>query len=138
MSDRSTPISSWRDQIERLSEHAAPCRPLTPAKWAPMRANALAFCDRHGAEVHRLGWTAPQLFGAHPEHGFLRVEYAGARMVNGTPVVGVEADRIVFGRFSGCRTTLGQTWGRRPGCSRRRGAVDSACDERRCRGQPRR
>ena len=111
MSDRLSAIFSWRDQIERLSEHASPCRYLTPAKWVPMRANALAFCDRHGAEAHQFGWTAPQLFGVHPEHGFLRVEYAGALMVSGTPVVRVEADRIVFDRFSGYRTTPGQTWG---------------------------
>jgi hypothetical protein len=47
----------------------------------------------------------------HPEHGFLRVEYAGALMVNERPVIAVEPDRIVFDRFSGCRTKPGQTWG---------------------------
>ncbi|WP_457104047.1 hypothetical protein [Methylobacterium sp. P5_C11] len=67
-----------------------------------MRANALAFIDYHGAEAHRLGWTAPQFFGVHPEHGFLRVEHAGALMVNDRPVVTVESDQIVFDRFSGC------------------------------------
>ncbi|ONF47082.1 hypothetical protein [Methylobacterium radiotolerans] len=104
-------VVTWRDQIERLSEHASPCRYLTPARWAAMRANALAFLDQHGAEAHRLGWTAPQLFGVHPQHGFLRVEYAGALMVNDSPVVAVEPDRIVFDRFSGYRTKPGQTWG---------------------------
>nr|WP_244435444.1 hypothetical protein [Methylobacterium sp. B34] len=76
-----------------------------------MRANALSFLDQHGGEAHRLGWTAEQFFGAHPEHGFLRVEYAGALMVNDSKVVGVEPDRIVFDRFSGYRTKLRQTWG---------------------------
>ena len=71
-------VATWRDQIERLSEHASPCRYLLPAKWKAMRENALPFLDQHGAEAHRLGWTAEQLFGVHPEHGFLRVEYAGA------------------------------------------------------------
>jgi hypothetical protein len=104
-------VASWRDQIERLSEHASPCRYLLPAKWKAMRENALAFLDEHGADAHRLGWTAEQLFGVHPEHGFLRVEYAGALMVNGNPVVGVESDRIVFDRFSGYRNKQGQTWG---------------------------
>ena len=104
-------VASWRDQIERLSEHASPCRYLTPTRWAAMRANALVFLDEHGAEAHRLGWTAPQLFGVHPENGFLRVEYAGALMVNDSKVVGVEPDRIVFDRFSGYRTKPGQTWG---------------------------
>ena len=111
MSDLPPAVASWRDQIERLSEHASPCRYLTPARWAAMRANALTFLDERGAKAHRLGWTASQLFGVHPEHGFLRVEYAGALMVNDSPVIGVEPDRIVFDRFSGYRTKPGQTWG---------------------------
>ncbi|XYD12681.1 hypothetical protein R1A27_34945 (plasmid) [Methylobacterium sp. NMS12] len=78
-------------------------------RWAAIRTNALAFIDQHGAEAHRLGWTAPQLFDVHPEHGFLRVEYAGALMVNDSKVVGVEQDRIVFDQFSGYRTKPGQT-----------------------------
>jgi hypothetical protein len=111
MSDLPAAVVSWRDQLERLSEHASPCRYLLPAKWKAMRENALAFLDQFGAEAYRLGWTAPQLFGVHPQHGFLRVEYAGALMVNDRPVVGVEADRIVFDRFSGYRTKPGQEWG---------------------------
>jgi hypothetical protein len=39
------------------------------------------------------------------------VEYAGALMVNERPVLGVEDDRIVFDRCSGCRPKPGQTWG---------------------------
>ena len=109
MSDLPPAVASWRDQIERLSEHASPCRYLLPAKWKMMRENTLAFLDEHGAEAHRLGWTAPQLFGVHPEHRFLRVEYAGTLMVNDSKVVGVEQDRFVFDRFSGCRTKPGQT-----------------------------
>nr|WP_042675587.1 hypothetical protein [Methylobacterium sp. B34] len=111
MSDFPSAILSWRDQIERLPEHASPCRYLLPAKWKAMRENALAFLDQHGAETHRLGWTAEQLFGVHPEHSFLRVEYAGALMVNDSPAVAVEPDRIVFERFSGYRTKPGQTCG---------------------------
>jgi hypothetical protein len=52
------------------------------------RAGALAFRS-DGDEAHGLGWTAEQLFGVHPEHGFLLVEYAGALMVNDSPVTGV-------------------------------------------------
>lgn len=51
-------VASRGDQIERRSEHASPCRYLLPAKWAAMRANALAFIDQFGAEAHRLSWTA--------------------------------------------------------------------------------
>jgi hypothetical protein len=111
MSDLPPAVASWRDQIERLSEHASPCRYLLPAKWKAMRENALDFLDQLGAEAYRLGWTAPQLFGVHPEHGFLRVEYAGALMVNDSPAIAVEPNRIVFDRFSGYRTKPGQVWG---------------------------
>lgn len=55
MSDLPPAVASWRNQIKRLSEHASPCRYLTPARWAAMRANALAFIDQHGVEADRLG-----------------------------------------------------------------------------------
>ena len=66
-SPSSDPVAGWRSAIENLSEHASPCRYLAPAKWAAIR-DALAFCDQYGAEAYRL-WTAPQLFGVHPNHG---------------------------------------------------------------------
>ncbi|WP_091678236.1 hypothetical protein [Methylobacterium sp. 275MFSha3.1] len=111
MSNLSAAAASWRDQIERLSEHASPCRYLTPTRWAAMRANALAFIDQHGAEAHRLGWTAEQLFGVHPEHGSLRVDYCGVLMVVSEPAKGVEAQRILFERLTGYRYKVGQVWG---------------------------
>ncbi|SEH34298.1 hypothetical protein SAMN02799636_01585 [Methylobacterium sp. 275MFSha3.1] len=76
-----------------------------------MRANALAFIDQHGAEAHRLGWTAEQLFGVHPEHGSLRVDYCGVLMVVSEPAKGVEAQRILFERLTGYRYKVGQVWG---------------------------
>lgn len=33
---------------------ASPCRYLVPARWVNIRENALAFCDRFGAEAPRL------------------------------------------------------------------------------------
>ncbi|MDN3572961.1 hypothetical protein QWZ18_20315 [Methylobacterium longum] len=110
-SSSSDPVAGWRSAIENLSEHASPCRYLAPAKWATMRANALAFCDQHGAEAYRLGWTAPQLFGVHPNHGTLRVDYCGALMVGGTPARGVEANRVLFEQTAAYRDRQGQEWG---------------------------
>lgn len=52
-----------------------------PTKWTAKREKALAFIDRFSAEAHRLGWTAPQLFGVHPEHGTVRVDFCGALMI---------------------------------------------------------
>jgi hypothetical protein len=111
MSDLPPAVASWRDQIERLSPHASPCRHLAPAKWAGIRESALGFCDQFGAEAYRLGWTAPQLFGVHPQHGTIRVDYCGALMIGAEPVRSVEANRILFERTSAYRNGPGQQWG---------------------------
>jgi hypothetical protein len=101
----------WRSAIEDISPHASPCRYLAPSRWAPMREAAIDFCDRLGAEAHALGWTAAELFGLHPEHGTLRVEFCGVLMVSGSKAMAVEPTRIVFDRGSGYRTKQGQVWG---------------------------
>ncbi|MGU3668202.1 hypothetical protein ACLBX9_28790 [Methylobacterium sp. A49B] len=111
MSDLPPAVASWRDQIERLSEHASPCRYLAPAKWAAIRANALAFIDQHGAEAHRLGLTAPELFGVHPMTGTLRVDSCGVLMLGPGAAETISADRIGFGQMAGYRFTKGQTPG---------------------------
>jgi hypothetical protein len=111
MSNLPLAVASWRDQIERLSEHASPYPYLAPAKWAAIRANALAFLDAHGAEAHRLGWTAPELFGVHPTSGTLRVDACGVPMLGPSPAEKVTTDRIAFGQMAGCRYLKGQTPG---------------------------
>ena len=105
------PVAIWHGAIENISERASPCRYLTPAQWATMRESALDFCTRFGVEAHGLGWTASQLFGVHPEHGTLRVEYCGALMIAGKKAQAVEADRILFERTSSYRNTPGKVWG---------------------------
>ncbi|WP_267426000.1 hypothetical protein [Methylobacterium sp. GC_Met_2] len=104
-------VASWRDQIERLSEHASPCRYLAPAKWKAMRENVLAFIDQHGAEAHRLGWTASELFGVHPTSGTLRVDSCGALMLGTVAAQAVHADRVAFAQTSGYRPLKDQTPG---------------------------
>ncbi|GJE14251.1 hypothetical protein [Methylobacterium longum] len=111
LTDLPPAVASWRSAIENLSEHASPCRYLAPAKWAMMRTNALIFCDQHGAEAYRLGWTAQQLFGVHADHGTLRVDYCGALMVGGTPARGVEANRVLFEQTAAYPDRQGQIWG---------------------------
>jgi hypothetical protein len=69
------------------------------------------FCDRFGAEAHRLGWTAPELFAVHPDHGTLRIDYCGVLMLAGLDPVAVEATRIVTARGSAYRNKPGQVWG---------------------------
>ena len=108
MSDLPPAVASWRDQIERLSEHASPCRFLAPTKWAAIRTNALSFIAQHGAEAHRLGWTAPELFGVHPTSGTLRVDSCGVLMLSSGAVQAVHADRVAFAQTSGYRFLKGQ------------------------------
>lgn len=94
-----------------MSEHASPCRYLAPAKWAAIRANALAFIDQHGAEAHQHGWTAPELFGVHPTSGTLRVDSCGVLMLGSGAVQAVHADRVAFAQTSGYRPLKGQAPG---------------------------
>lgn len=77
--------AGWRDALENMSPHASPCRNLPPTKWAAIREKGIAFCDQFGAEAHRLGWTAPELFAVHPEHGTIRLDACGVLMIGGEP-----------------------------------------------------
>lgn len=104
-------VATWRDQIERLSPHASPCRYMPPARWAAVREAAINFCDRFGADALALGWTAPQLFGVHAQHGTLRVDYCGAVITGSDKALGVEASRVLYERTSSYRDRLGQEWG---------------------------
>lgn len=109
MSDLPHAVATWRDQIERTSERASPCRYLTPTQWATFRESAIDFCDRFGADA--LARTDRQMFWVHALHGTLRVDYCGALMIAGKKAQAVEADRVVFERTAGYRTTPGRAWG---------------------------
>ena len=76
-----------------------------------MRRSALDFLDGFGVEASRLGWTAPELFAVHPEHGTLRLDYYGALMVSGAKALGVDADGVLFERGSARRNQPGQAFG---------------------------
>ena len=52
-----------------------------------------------------------QVFGVHPDHPTLRVDYCGALMVGGTPARGVEAHRVLFEQTAAYRDRQGQVWG---------------------------
>jgi hypothetical protein len=103
--------AGWRSALENLSPHASPCRYVLPAKWVAMREAAIDFCDRLGSAAHRLGWTAPELFAVHPDHGTLRIDYCGVLMVTGKRPLAVEATHLVFERGSAYSTKAGQIWG---------------------------
>ena len=105
------PVAIWHGAIENISPHASPCRYMPPSRWASVRENCLDFIARFGAEAHGLGWTAEQLFGVHPEHGTLRIDYCGALMTASDKAIGVEANRVLYERTSNYRDRPSQEWG---------------------------
>jgi hypothetical protein len=64
-----------------------------------------------GAEAHAFGWTAPELFALHPEHGTLQIDYCGVLMNSGNRPQAVEPTRLMFDRGSAYRNKRGQLWG---------------------------
>ncbi|CAO4183400.1 hypothetical protein [Methylorubrum aminovorans] len=97
----------WRNAFGRLRPTSPPCRYLNPTAWANIHEVCTDFIESFGADAVRLGWTAPQLFGVHPEHGTLRVDWCGVMMIGGRKAIGIEADRIPFGNLTGYRNVPG-------------------------------
>lgn len=104
-------VTVWREAIEALPAGRSPCRHMAPARWAEVRAACLDFLDRFGPEAARLGWTAPELFGVHPEHGTLRLDYCGVLMVNGRKADGLDEHTVQLGNQTARRDKAGATWG---------------------------
>jgi hypothetical protein len=73
---------AWRDAPLALLPDHDPCPGFRPDAWSRAWSNALDFIERHGAEAHRLGWTAEELFGVHPALGVIRVDRTGALMLS--------------------------------------------------------
>jgi len=88
---------AWREALLGLSPDRDPCPGFRPGAWARVQANALDFIERHGAEEHRLGWTAEELFGVNPALGVIRVDRTGALMLSSAGrVLAVAADLIRY------------------------------------------
>ncbi|MBB2964700.1 hypothetical protein [Methylobacterium sp. R2-1] len=99
--------AEWRKAFGTLRPTNPPCRYLGAAAWANILEACTDFIERFGAEAVRLGWTTPQLFGVHPEHGTLRVDWCGVMMTGGHKAIGIEPKRILFGNVSGYRNVAG-------------------------------
>ncbi len=97
----------WRNAFGKLRPTSPPCRYVNPTTWANIHEACTDFIERFGAEAVRLGWTAPQIFGVHPEHGTLRVDWCGVMITGGHKAIGIEPSRILFGNVSGYRNTPG-------------------------------
>ena len=61
----------------------------------------LTFLDEFGPQAEALGWTAPRLFGAHPQIGIVRVDHCGGLVLPlGGPVRAITATEISFGHLT--------------------------------------
>ena len=104
-------VAAWHAALAALPPSPSPCQYLDVVRWQHMRENALDFLDCFGADALRLGWTASQLFGVHPQHGTLRGDYCGALMISGDRARGVEQTHVLFERTAAFRNTPGKPEG---------------------------
>lgn len=94
-------LRKWRAGLESLQPDRAPCPDFRGSEWPRVLARALAFLDTFGAQAEALGWTAPRLFGVHPEIGIVRVDYCGGLVLPiGGTVRAITATEISFGHLT--------------------------------------
>ena len=79
-----------------MKTNVPPCPGLSGSKWSAVHEAALDALDRFGVELAEHGWTAPELFGVHPQAGVIRSDYCGALVLSGVKVSAVTDDRIAF------------------------------------------
>ena len=68
--------AEWHDGVDRLSTLAAPAM-VRPQRWSLLTRDARRFLRDWGAQAAALGWTTPDIFGAHPTHPLQRLDCAG-------------------------------------------------------------
>lgn len=103
--------AEWRKAFGILRPTSPPCRYVSATAWGNIHEVCVDFIERFGADAVRLGWKSTELFGVHPEHGLLRVDWCGVMMIGGRKAVGIEADRISFGNLTGYRNVPGAPTG---------------------------
>jgi hypothetical protein len=101
----------WRNAFGALRPTSSPCRYLGTTAWANIHEACTDFIERFGADAVRMGWTAPQIFGVHPQHGTLRIDWCGVMITGGHKAIGIEPNRVLFGNVSGYRSTPGAPTG---------------------------
>ena len=99
--------AEWRKAFGILRPTSPPCRYISGTAWANLHEACSDFIERFGAEAVSLGWKATELFGVHPQHGTLRVDWCGGMITGGHKAIGIEPNRILFGNVSGYRNVPG-------------------------------
>ena len=86
----------WAEGFARL-ELAKPPTGFDARRWRTLIDDGGKFLDRWGAEAARLGWSALDVFGAHPVAPAVRYDAAGlVQLISGGEVIAVRADRATI------------------------------------------
>ena len=108
-------LGLWRAGLARLvtidPERSSSAAGYRPGEWPMVYDRAIVFLDEFGPQAEALGWTAPRLFGVHPQIGIVRVDCCGALVLPiGGPVRAITATEVSFGHLTH-REKPGQTKG---------------------------
>ncbi len=77
------------------------------AGWKVLQEDALTFLKDWAAQAHRLGWDAPDLFGAHAEAPYARFDGMGlVPLLGGRPVIALTVDTVGIRAASGGTLTF--------------------------------
>ncbi|WP_432807179.1 hypothetical protein [Methylorubrum extorquens] len=122
--------AEWRRAFGTLRPSSPPCGHLGADAWANSHDTCTNFIERFGAEAGRLGWTAAELFGVHPEQRTQRVDWCGAMITDGQKAIDVnyfrgtrgacespekrfpQSDRLIFASRSWPSINLGRPFRR--------------------------
>jgi hypothetical protein len=95
----------WAEGFARL-DLASPPVGFDAKRWRTLIDDGGKFLDRWGGETARLGWSALDLFGAHPVAPAFRYDAAGlVNLISGGDVVDIRTDRAVIRTPSGTSLT---------------------------------
>lgn len=72
----SVPASKWHAILAKLKEREGPDW-IMPDRWEMLLHDAARFLDRWSSTAHVMGWTALDLFGAHPTRPAVRFDVMG-------------------------------------------------------------
>ena len=96
----------WAEGVVKLLTMSAP-RPYGDARWQVLSEDAFGFLQSWGAQAHRLGWTALDIFGAHRYAPLARFDYAGlVPLLDGCQVAALTEEGAVIVTRGGMRQTF--------------------------------
>ena len=96
---------AWLSGIARVQRMFPPAG-FAMDRWAQIGTDCAVLIHRHGGDLRRLGWSAVELFGAHPDAPAVAVRcYGLGLLISGGEVVELTAERARIKRPSGAVLT---------------------------------